>query len=171
MPYALQRDRGPKGTPSLQEMTSQAMKVLSRHRDGYVLMVEGGRIDHGHHANYAQMALHEAAELDDAVAYAAGNTNPADTLIIVTADHSHAFTINGYPKRGNDILGKACNKIAVGLPASRSENLPGNLARAATSLTFSREIPGSYLDRDDFPDGVLVVISDPPATFRDTALK
>lgn len=107
MPYALQRDRSPNGTPSLQEMTSQAMKVLSRHREGYVLMVEGGRIDHGHHANYAQMALHEAAELDDAVAYAAYNTNPADTLIIVTADHSHAFTINGYPNRGNDILGTA----------------------------------------------------------------
>lgn len=144
MPYALQRDRGPKGTPSLQEMTSQAMKVLSRNREGYMLMVEGGRIDHGHHANYAQMALHEAAELDDAVAYAARNTNPADTLIIVTADHSHAFTINGYPSRGNDILGYA-NKSAVDIPyetlsyangpgfythlASNSSNCTGGLWR------------------------------------------
>ena len=111
MPYALERDHGPNGTPSLQNMTSQAIKFLSRNKKGYVLMVEGGRIDHAHHKNYAQLALHETAEMDDAVAYAARNTDPADTLIIVTADHSHSFTINGYPARGNDILGIGCDEM------------------------------------------------------------
>lgn len=109
MPYALERDHGPNGTPSLRNMTSQAIKFLSKNEMGYVLMVEGGRIDHAHHANYAQLALHETAELDDAIAYAARVTDPADTLIIVTADHSHSFVMNGYPDRGNDILGTECN--------------------------------------------------------------
>ena len=37
--------------------------------------------------------------------YAVENSDPKETLILVTADHSHVFTIAGYPTRGNDILG------------------------------------------------------------------
>lgn len=48
--------------------------------------------------------MEEASQLDDAVAIALNETGH-ETLILVTADHSHSFTINGYGDRGNDILG------------------------------------------------------------------
>ena len=66
----------------------------------------GGLIDHGHHGNKGQKALTETLEFDDAVQVGLDMTNPEDTLIIVTADHSHSMTVNGYPSRHTDILGK-----------------------------------------------------------------
>lgn len=91
--------------PTLTDMTAAAIARLKADPDGFYLMVEGGRIDHGHHAGQAGYALEEAVEFARAVQYAMDHTDPAETLIMVTADHSHVFTIAGYPKRGNDILG------------------------------------------------------------------
>ena len=51
------------------------------------------------------MALHEAVALDRAVGKALELTNEEETLTVVTADHSHPLVINGYPFRGNSILG------------------------------------------------------------------
>ncbi len=68
-------------------------------------MVEGGRIDHAHHSGNAYRALTDTQQFAAAVQAAVKNTNPKETLIIVTADHSHVFTIGGYPQRGNPILG------------------------------------------------------------------
>lgn len=91
--------------PTLTDMTASAIARLKANPQGFYLMVEGGRIDHAHHAGQAGYALEEAVEFARAVQYAIDNTDPAETLILVTADHSHAFTIAGYPQRGNDILG------------------------------------------------------------------
>ena len=49
--------------------------------------------------------------MDEAVKVATELTSEEDTLIIVTADHSHVFNIAGYPKRGNDILGKLIDSL------------------------------------------------------------
>lgn len=93
------------GEPSLTEMTTKAIDILKKNDEGFFLMVEGGRIDHAHHSGNAYRALSDTQQLAEAVKAAMEKTNPEETLIIVTADHSHVFTIGGYPQRGNPILG------------------------------------------------------------------
>ncbi len=92
--------------PSLVEMTDVAVTRLKNDTDGFFLIVEAGRIDHGHHAGNAYNALHETINLSDAVASTLAQVDLSETLVVVTADHSHVMTFGGYPKRGNPILGK-----------------------------------------------------------------
>jgi alkaline phosphatase len=106
MQYEHERSRDRAGEPSLAEMTRAAITRLQRNRKGFVLLVEGGRIDHAHHNGNAYRALTETIALSDAVRTAAGMTSPDDTLILVTADHAHTLSFSGYPVRGNPILGK-----------------------------------------------------------------
>uniref|UniRef100_A0A8C3SK77 Alkaline phosphatase n=1 Tax=Chelydra serpentina TaxID=8475 RepID=A0A8C3SK77_CHESE len=93
--------------PSLTEMTEAAVRILSRNPQGFYLFVEGGRIDHGHHDGIAQRALTEAVEFDRAIQRAGELTKEAETLTVVTADHSHVFSFGGYTLRGSSIFGLA----------------------------------------------------------------
>jgi alkaline phosphatase len=102
---AYEADRSATQEPSLTEMTSAAIDVLSSNNKGYFLMVESGRVDHAHHATNAYRALTDAQEFARAVQAAVESVDLNETLILVTADHSHVFTIAGYPERGNPILG------------------------------------------------------------------
>ena len=96
----------PAGTtePTLPEMTAAAIDRLAN-EEGFFLMVEGGRIDHGHHDGKAGYALVETVEFARAVELALEKVDLDETLILVTADHSHVLTIGGYPVRGNPVLG------------------------------------------------------------------
>ncbi|KAH7958186.1 hypothetical protein HPB51_027826 [Rhipicephalus microplus] len=80
------------------------------------LRQSGGRIDHGHHENRAARALRETSEFSDAVAAVLELVDVRETLVLVTADHSHPFTMNSYPTRGNPILGFAGISKKDGLP-------------------------------------------------------
>jgi len=105
MDYEAKRNKTYQGQPSLEEMTRQALTKLKMSKEGFFLLVEAGRIDHGHHDNKAKMALEETVMLDKTVAAVLDLVDVKDTLLMVTADHSHAVTMSGYPVRGNNILG------------------------------------------------------------------
>ena len=90
--------------PSLSEMTSAALKRLSLNKNGFILQVEAGRIDHANHSNDAWGAIMDTLELDDTLsvidAYLAANPK---TLVIVTSDHGNSgWGINGTGPDYND---------------------------------------------------------------------
>lgn len=118
MQFEVDRGEDPAGEPSIAEMTAFAIERLARNPNGFFLMVEGGRIDHAHHANNAWRALTETIAMDEAVRVASEMTSVDDTLILVTADHSHPLTFAGYPTRGNPILGLVHGNDATGAPRS-----------------------------------------------------
>lgn len=147
LPYEADRARAGEGVPTLTEMTLKAIDLLSADRDGYFLMVEGARIDHASHANNAARTLSETAELHRAVAAALGRVDLDDTLVIVTADHSHGLVINGYAPRNAPILGIAADESA---PVRTADGKP------FTTLTFATG-PGGPDDADDLRENPAAV--------------
>jgi alkaline phosphatase len=96
--------------PNLLQMTEFAIEHFSAmNSSGFFLLVEGGKIDHGHHATRARYALDEFVHFDDTIGRARELLQVKqlldDTLLVVTADHSHVFTIGAYSSRGSNILG------------------------------------------------------------------
>jgi len=89
LPYVIDRQNmNVSSVPTLAEMTGAALDILSRRDEGFFLLVEGGRIDFGAHANDAGTMLHEILDLDAAVGRALEfQQRHPDTLVLVTGDH------------------------------------------------------------------------------------
>lgn len=109
-------DRDEKLEPSLAEMTAKALEILTRRNaNGFLLVVEAGKIDLAHHYNNAFRALDDTLALDEAVKVALNSVGKkfpfllsififrsfllldlSDSLVIVTADHASAMVYSGY---------------------------------------------------------------------------
>ncbi|VDM31385.1 unnamed protein product [Hydatigera taeniaeformis] len=93
------------GDPNLLGYVRKAIEVLSHQPNGYFLFIESGRIDHAHHNNEGRRSLDEMKHFDEIIAYIENTVNLEETLVIVTADHSHAFELVGQPGRFQSAIG------------------------------------------------------------------
>lgn len=78
------------GAMKLPDMTTVALEHLQKNgRDRFFMMVEGGNIDWGGHANDGGTVIKEVLNFNEAlqVAYNFYLAHPEETLIVVTADH------------------------------------------------------------------------------------
>ncbi len=129
MKFEALRSTDAAGEPSLSEMTAKAIALLANRPEGYVLVVESGRIDHAHHVGLAGLALDETVELNRAVQTALDAVDLSQTMVVVTADHSHNLTIAGYPRRGNPILG-----TVIGVEGRAAQGTDG---KSYTTLSYA----------------------------------
>ncbi len=146
MQFEADRGKDKAGEPSLSAMTIKAIEILKQNRNGYFLLVEGGRIDHAHHGGNAARALEDTLAFDEAVKAALASTDAKDTLIVVTADHSHVLSMSGYPSRNNPILG-----LVDGANGQADKATDG---KPHTTLSYANG-PGAGADgkpRDDLSD-------------------
>jgi alkaline phosphatase len=124
MEFEHDREKDLGGEPSIRDMTVKAVQLLEsatkRRGQGYFLHVEAGRIDHAHHAGNAYRAMTDTQALDEAIGAAAQIVDLRETLIIVSADHSHVFNIAGYPMRPLQELPYRVTGYAPGYEQSQS---------------------------------------------------
>lgn len=97
------------------------------------------------HDNRAKLAFEEAIEFDKAIGRAISLTNLDETLIIVTADHSHAIDIVGYgsPPRSENILGKYLEKEWT------LDDLPSTILTFANGPSATKNAPRLNISQDD----------------------
>jgi len=150
MKFEAQRATDPGGEPSLAEMTGAALELLAKREEGYLLLVEGGRIDHGHHASSAYLALHDTLAFSEAVAATLERVDLEETLVVVTADHGHTLTFAGYPTRGNPILGLVRGNDGRGEPSGEPDR--DALGLPYTTLGYANG-PGYTGASDAQPEG------------------
>jgi alkaline phosphatase len=84
--------------PSLSDMTSKAIELLSKDAEGFFLMVEGSQIDWAGHANDPAYMVNDFIEFDKAVGVAVNyaKTNKR-TLVLVFPDHNTGgMTLGNY---------------------------------------------------------------------------
>lgn len=105
LPYSIDRNNNKilqETIPSLAEMTQKAIDRMKDHKNGFVLQVEGGKVDWAAHANdiggliYDQVAFDEAVKV--AIDFAEKDKN---TLVIITTDHGNANPGVIYGKNAN----------------------------------------------------------------------
>ncbi|MBK1896259.1 alkaline phosphatase [Chryseobacterium paridis] len=93
LPYSIDRTNTPalQSTPTLAEMAKTAIDQMKDHKEGFVLQIEGGKVDWSAHANDVAALIHDQIAFEEAVKVAIDFAEKdKNTLVIITTDHGNA---------------------------------------------------------------------------------
>jgi len=106
LPYSIDRKNDAtleSATPTLAEMAQKAIDHMKGSKNGFVLQIEGGKVDWGAHANDVSALLYDQVAFDEAVKVAIDFAEKdKETLVIITTDHGNANPGIIYGKDAND---------------------------------------------------------------------
>lgn len=106
LPYSIDREQDAKEkatVPTLAEMTTKAIDQLKNHPNGFVIQVEGGKVDWAAHGNDIGALLYDQVAFDDAIKVALDFAKKdGNTLVVITSDHGNANPGLIYGKQCND---------------------------------------------------------------------
>jgi alkaline phosphatase len=113
LPYSIDHNNDAslkKSVPTLAEMTRKAIDRMKNHPKGFVLQVEGGKVDWAAHANDIGALLHDQIAFDDAIKVAMEFAEKdGNTLVIITSDHGNANPGVIYGKDANSNFDSIAN--------------------------------------------------------------
>ncbi len=107
LPFTLDHMNAPdlrEKVPTLAEMTDIALQKLSKNPNGFIIQIEGGRVDHAAHGNDLGGLIYDQIAFDETIGVVLDFVeNRNDTLVIITTDHGNANPgFNSSPDAGFD---------------------------------------------------------------------
>lgn len=170
MSYDLDRD--PVKEPSLSEMTSKALDILSKNEKGFFLMVEGSQPDWAGHANDPVAMKSEIFPFNKAVEIAKNFVDSnEDIVLIIASDHGtggltfgHRDISSGYDKEPLDTFTqiiKNANKTGLYYADNLNEDKSNakELAKQIFQIDLTEEEVQSIKDSDDAQMAIGTIIS------------
>ncbi|MDO5616552.1 MAG: alkaline phosphatase [Cruoricaptor ignavus] len=133
--------------PTLAEMTAKAINQMKDHPQGFVMQVEGGKVDWAAHANDITGLLYDQLAFDDAVKVAMDFAKQdGNTLVVITSDHGNANPGLIYGKKVNEDFdriqhfSKTNEWILQGLKATDSiETVKNRIAEANGGMSINND--------------------------------
>ena len=105
LPYTIDRlndENLIKTIPTLAEMAQKAIDKMKENPKGFVLQIEGGKVDWGAHSNDVAALIHEQISFDEAIKVAIDFAEKdKETLVIITTDHGNSNPGIIYGKEAN----------------------------------------------------------------------
>jgi alkaline phosphatase len=111
---------------SLSELTQEAMRILSKNRKGFILLVEGSQIDWAAHDQDHEAIIAEMIDFDGAIGTGLDFARKhGNTLILVTADHDGSMKAKQVTSSGFTTSGHTASMVPIFAYGPGSRNFSG----------------------------------------------
>ncbi|MBC7959554.1 MAG: alkaline phosphatase, partial [Vallitaleaceae bacterium] len=144
--------------PTLAEMTTKSIELLSQDNDGFFLMVEGSKVDWAAHANDPVAIISDVIAFDDAVKVALDYAKKhQDTMVLCITDHGNGGITMGNVDTTATYNTDSVEKFIAPLKKATltGEGVEAKLDKERTNI---KEVMSTYFGISDLTDSEVSII-------------